>query len=446
MRYLATALVLVCAAPPLSAQVPGVEAMVQEVRVLATRLQGLKSSNAEQRLQRTEAVKAIDAFLEPLLAGHGWSLEHFVQVSSPLVEVYPEAVLRVVEVGLKRFPDARVLHDQTGLARLSMATRLKACAERLTALRAAEHSFRKALSVPPDSHTAHLGLSQVLDLSGRYGEALGQLDVAQRLAVAAEQALPLLPLWRGGLLLRAGKPAEALTVLNGEGINPALAAKVEVLVLRAHAMAGDLEQVESQAKSMAQKGDAARVALEHADALLWLGQRSEALALLAKKPVIEKGSEGAPAQALLAQSYAALELVATVTEFDPRSPVRVLLTKALGHSYSRALPDKEGKVREVDLSASPVLISHLLHTSPVQPVKQWGNRLLLVLCLKASPAWKPSPDEAVAVKAVSGLPSLKDLPAILLAMRFAVGDPEQACGLASWRIAESLQPRPAAPK
>jgi hypothetical protein len=218
----------------------------------------------------------------------------------------------------------------------------------------------------------------------------------------------------------------------------------QVLILRAHALAGDAAKVAEQAKAMAAAGDAGRADLEQADALLWLGKKAEALKLLAKKPA-GNGSEDNE-NSLLAQSYAALEQFANATEFGPSSPLRAALTKALGHSFKAALPDQGGKTQDVDLSGSPMMMAYTMTRAPAQPLKQWGNRLLLALCLKAAPGWKPATTEAFLSKSLKDMPGPDDLPGVLVAMCFAVGNPDEACGLASLRAAEKLQDKAPAKK
>lgn len=436
--------------PGLPAQdVPSVADMTSKAHALAKRLSALQeggSNSKEHKQDLAAATKAVDDFVEPVLGKPGYSLEHYVQISSPFLEVYAAAALKVAEAGLKHFPDSRFLYDHAGAARLHLAVERKPCKGRLDDLRAAEQSFRKALTLQPETFHAHVGLAQTLDLLGQQEEALRELDLAAKAVAAAKEKIPQLPLIRACMLLRANKPADALALLQSDQIDDETKKGVQILVLRAHALAGDAARVAAQAKAMEANGDPQRAALEHADALLWMGKKAEALKLLAKKPAVQKGSVEENEQAVLAQSYAALEQFAGATDFGASSPLRAALTKALGHAVVTMMPGKDGKTKEVDLSGSPVMMSHLLMSAPVEPIKQWGNRLLLVLCLKAAPAWKPGPEENLLKNALGVLPGPDDMPAVLLAMRYPVGDPDEVCGLASLRAAEKLQDKPAAPK
>jgi hypothetical protein len=445
MHRFAPWVLVTLATPPLNAQdPPGVQQMAQQAQELGKRLGGLQEDASENKQQIASACKEIDAFVEPMLDKPGYSLDHYVQVSSPLLEVYPAAALKVSEAGLKQFPDSRFLHDHVGFAHAKLADDQKPGAVWLTHMRAAEQAFRKSLTLKPETFHAHLGLCQVLDCLGQQEEALRELELSVKGAAEAQVPMPHLALRRGSLLLRANKPADALAALQSGTLDEAAREAAQVLILRAHALAGDAAKVEAQAKAMAAKGDPQRVALEHADALLWLGKKAEALKLLAKKP--PKEGEDERGQALLAQSCAALEQFANASDFGAGSPLRAALTKALGHSFKAALPDKDGKLKETDLSPSPVMMAHLVQKAPAAPVKEWGNRVLMVLCLKAAPAWKAGPEEALVTKSIGVPPGPDELPGVLLGMRYAVGDPHEACGLASVRAVEKLQDKPATPK
>jgi len=442
-RFAPWVLVALAIAPMNAQDPPGVQQMARQAQELGKRLGGLQEDAGENKKQIASACKEIDAFVEPMLGKPGYSLDHYVEVSSPLLAVYPAAALKVSEAGLKQFPDSRFLHDHVGFAHAKLADDQKPGAAWLTHMRAAEQAFRKSLTLKPETFHAHGGLCQVLDCLGQPEEALRELELTVKGAAEAQVPMPHLAFRRGSLLLRANKPAEALAALQSDTLDEAARESAQVLILRAHALAGDAAKVEAQAKAMEAKGDPQRVALEHADALLWLGKKAEAMKLLAKKPA--KGGEDESAQAQLAQSYAALEQFANATDFGAASPLRAALTKALGHAFKVMLPDKDGKMKEADLSGSPVMMAHLLQVAPIAPVKEWGNRVLMVLCLKAAPAWKAGPEETMVMKSIGALPGPDELPGVLLGMRYAVGDPNEACGLAGRRAAEKLQ-EPAAPK
>jgi tetratricopeptide (TPR) repeat protein len=439
---------------PLAAQeLPAVADLAKQVHELAQQLaEARDAGGAEDRAKVKTLTQAIDALIAPLLADEAKeaTVEHYVEASSPLLEPYPLAAVRVAEAGLKHFPDARFLYDHIGFAKTRLAADEKPCAQQLADFRAAEQAFRKALTLQPDTFHAHLGLFQALDHLGRYDEALQQLDVAAK--TAGSEAPPLLPLWRGCLLLRARKPAEAMAALQAEALQAKVDADGElkryvlVLLLRAAALGGDAAKVAAQTQALKAADDSPAATLEAADALLSIGKKADAMKLLANKPAAAKDGGDETETAQLAQSFAALEVVANATDFGAASPLRIPLGKALGHAFLTMLPDKSGKTKEVDLSGSPVMMGSLLRSAPAAPPKEWGNRLLLALCIEAMPAHKPSAEETKVAAAVKDVAKAEDLPAVLAAMNYAVGDPTEPCGLASLRCAEKLQGKPPAAK
>jgi thioredoxin-like negative regulator of GroEL len=353
--------------------------------------------------------------------------------------------VRVAEAGLKRFADSRFLWDHVGFATSKIAFEEQPSAAQMGRARKAADAFRKALTLQPDTYHAHLGLYQALDRLGEPEEALQQLEVAAKAATAAGEQLPLLPLLRGIALLHANKPADAVTSLQSDALPSEFKPAAQILTLRAYALAGDAAKVAAQIEALQKSDDSPRAALEGADALLWLGRKEDAMKLLAKKPAPAKEGDDEVEQAQLAQSFAALELFANATDFGAASPTRIPLGKALGHRFAAFLPDKSGKTREVDLSSSPVMMSSLLVSAPPEPMKDWANRLLQALCIEAMPAHKPSADESF-LRASTHPRGAEDLPAVLVAMRYALADPNEPCGLASRRAAEKLQGKPPAAK
>jgi len=435
---------------PLAAQeLPGVAELASQVHELAQQLAEAKDADGAEAGEKVKALtKAIDELVAPLLADAAGAkqatVEHYVEASSPLLVPYPLAAVRVAEAGLKRFPDARFLYDHIGFAKTKLADDEKPCAQQLADFRAAEQAFRKALTLQPDTFHAHLGLFQALDHLGRYDEALQQLDVAEK--TAGNEAPPMLPLWRGCLLVRARKPAEALAALQADDLQARVAADGELkkyvlaLMLRAAALAGDAAKVAAQTQALKAADDSPAATLEAADGLLAIGKKADAMKLLANKPAAGKDSDDERELAQLAQSFAALEVVANATDFGAASPLRIPLGKALGHSFHSMGADKSGKPYDLDLSGSPVMMGVLLRRAPATPPKEWGNRLLLALCIEAMPAHKPSPEETFLRASVKDdLPKAEDLSAVLAAMNYAVGDPTEPCGLASGRAAAKLQ-------
>src|SRR5262249_37428621 len=155
--------------------------MARAAQQHAARLHQLREAEGPPQTQSIQAaMKAIDDLVQPLLAEPGFTVEHYVEVSSPLLEEYAAAALKVAEAGLTHFPDSRFLFDHVGFAHTRIADESRPGKARMASLSAAEEAFRKGLKLQPDTYHAHLGLSQVLDLGMQPVEALRELAIGAK--------------------------------------------------------------------------------------------------------------------------------------------------------------------------------------------------------------------------------------------------------------------------
>lgn len=417
---------------------PTPAALAQRTAELVQRLVQLEAAAADAA-QLAAVQQQIDQLVAEL-GGDGFAVEHYVEVGSALLQHAPQAALAVSELGLQRFADSRFLLDHAGFAHAAIADGMRPTAARLGQLQQAEASFRKALQLQPDTCHAHFGLYQVLDLLDQPKAALAELEAALQLP-HDDKAMPFLWLRRASLLLRSNQPAQALAVLQSGEIDATDQRLARILTLRAHALAGDSRQVQAQVETLLRLDASDHATMVAADALLWLGKRGEAVKLLGQRPASATGGD-ADELPQRQQVFAALQAIAAVK--DPSTPsLRVPLTRALGHEFMVFDHDKSGKPREVDLSSSPRAMAQLLQSATVGTVKEWANHLLLALCLQALPGYRTPAQEAKLEAAMRVLPPAdpSSLPALLVAMRTAVGDPELAGGLISLRAAQQLEPK-----
>jgi tetratricopeptide (TPR) repeat protein len=419
--------------------VPSVAELTSTARELTAQhrdLHAVASRTGEQEQQLARCLTLLEALVARMEQTEGLSVEHYVEVSSPMIYVVPAQGVRVAEAGLKRFPDARFLWDHVGFARFSLAASLPPCAQRTAELQAAEQTFRKALALTPDTFHAHLGIYQVLAALDRCAEALAEFELAMR-DEAARAALP--EAWRHkvDLLLRCGRAADAVALLTAADAPTETDARI--LLLRARALAGDLEGVKAASADVG-KGAEPRKIVDAADALAYLGKKKEALELLALLPArgTAESVEGR-ARGLVLQCGAAMVVFWKASSFTPKGPLRAALTKALEHQI-KAIDSTKMPPKEADLSSSPVLIAQMLANMPAEPAKDWANRVLQVLSVRAIPGHKPGKFEAMVIEATKAqrIPGEDDLAAVFLAMRGDVGDPE-CCGvLTGLRALEKL--------
>ncbi|HEU4419899.1 MAG TPA: hypothetical protein VFT55_13285, partial [Planctomycetota bacterium] len=247
---------------------------------------------------------------------------------------------------------------------------------------------------------------------------------------------------RVGLLMRTDRAKEALAVLKSVTPEDDQKVDVQIMVLRATALAGDAAATLAAANALRSLESSPRTLVEAADALAYAGKTDEALKLLAQRPKRGKFASDEEREAqLYSQSAEAMEAFLTAADFSPGGPLRAALTKALDHHF--VVMGAGGK--QDDLAGSPLMMTKLLGGSgmPEEPIKDWGNHLLFVLSMRAVPAHKPTPAEQQLVDMMKKdrWPTADDIPGRLLALRAAVGEPDHAGTLTALRAVEKLDPK-----
>lgn len=427
-------------APAATAQAPSVEEVARTAQGLAQRLVQLQEQAAEDENASADlrAVQAeLDKFVKVLGETEGLSSEHFVHASAPLLEALPEQCVRVCELGLQRHPEARFLLDNLGFALLTLANDAPPAAAQFALGRRAEAAFRRALQHQPETFHAHLGLCQALDLLGQPEEALAQFELC---VADAEGRAVLGDAWElhASLLLCGGKPQDALDRLSPMVSSAADPIPLRILTLRARALLGDAAAVEKAAQALRSAEASPRTLIEAADALAYVGRTEAALALLAQRPPIGAWhDEQERIDQLYAQTGAAMEAFWRTKDVNA-PPFRAALTKALDHHM--LVMEAGAKGKQTDLASSPVMMAQMLATMPAEAIKDWGNHLLFVLCVRAAPAHQPSPleQQMAAIHAGKPQPTADDVPARLAALRRGVGHADAAAGLTGRRAAEQL--------
>jgi tetratricopeptide (TPR) repeat protein len=424
----------------IAAQTPSVEAIARTAQELTQRVVQLKDqvdADENARADLNAAQAELDAFVRKLGQMEGLTVEHFVQASAPLLETLPERCVSVCEAGLRHHTDARFLHDNLGFARLTLAAQRSPDAGQTTLAQQAAASFRQALKCQPETFHSHLGLSQALHLLGQGEEALQQFELCLQ---DADGRSALADAWdlRASLLLGGGKPQDALDLLSPMVSSAADPIPLRILTLRAKALLGDAAAVQKAADALRDAESSPRTLIEAADALAFVGKTKEALALLAQRPAIGKWhDEDERLAQLYAQTGAAMEAFWQAKDVST-TPFRAALTQALDHHI--LVMEAGAKGKQTDLAGSPVLMAQMLLTMPAEAIKDWGNHLLFVLCVRAAPSHEPSAleQQMAVVYAGKPQPGLDDVPARLAALRRDVGDVDAAGGLTGLRAAEKL--------
>ncbi|HEU4420334.1 MAG TPA: tetratricopeptide repeat protein, partial [Planctomycetota bacterium] len=421
------------------AQTPSEEDVARTARTLAQQLGEL--GRADDKAQLAAKRKDLAAFVALCVKGEGFTEQHFVRAGFPFLGGEWQAALAISEAGTARFPESRFLHDHVGYARITGAFAEPPSAARVAGLGAAEAAFRKALQCKPDTWHAHAGLYQVLEHLGYCDEALRELDKALQHAEAGA-TINLTWLRRTGLLMRCERAKEALAVLKAVTPEDDEKVDVQIMLLRATALCGDAAATQAAANALRALESSPRTLVEAADALAYAGKTDEALKLLAQRPKHGKfESEEEREAQLYSQSAEAMEAFLKATDFSPGGPLRAALTKALDHHFF--LMGAGG--RQDDLAGSPVMMTKLLGDSGMaeEPIKDWGNHVLFVLSMRAVPAHEPTPAEQqlVAMMKQQRWPTADDIPGRLLALRAAVGEPDQVGALTALRAVEKLDPK-----
>lgn len=425
--------------------IPSPQDMARHAQGLVQQAKLLRESDSATKEARAEADKAVADFAAGIAAGTGLEVDHYVQASSPLLEDFAQAALQIAEAGIARFADSRFLWDHVGMARLQIAVTNKPCEEQVAELKRSEQTYRKALSLAPDTFHAHLGIAQALSRLDRADEALAELDLAMQ-DEKVRSSIPSAFLHRAGLLMRVGRTKEAVKVLTDPGIDDELREPARLLLLRAHALGNDAAAATALIATMQKDAPGLPTILAAADALAYLGKKPEALKLLAQQPAAADGA--AAGEAGLAQGAAAMEAFWKATDVSPKGPLRAALTKALDHHFFVLDGAAKPQPKQTDVSSSPLMMSRLLAMAPPTPEKEWGNRVLLVLCIRAVRDHKPTPFETQVAAMTKDLrtPTEADVPAVVLAMRWDVGDPGAYGALTGLRAFEKLVPKAPAKK
>lgn len=430
--------------PPEPEELPSVEDVARTAKELGEQLEQIQGPHADAKLL-AQATKAMEDFVTKLEILEGLSPEHFVEASSPLLSEFPAYALRITQAGLNHFADSRFLFDHAGMARWSLAVQLPPSEQRMRALADTEQTYRKALSLTPDTFHAHVGLMQTLRLMGRIDEALEQCEWLTKDADAMA-ALPQFYVFEVGALLQANKPKEALARLAGKD-----GEDVQIYSLRAYALAGDASNAQKLIETMRKADPSPRTLVQAIDALLYLGKKPEAAKLLALCPKAATFSTEEERQdQLLSQCAAAMDVVSSATDWSPKSPLRVQLTKALDHHILVMDASAKPKPKEVDLSVSPTLLAKMLaNMSPgTESAKAWANCTLQVLCIRGIRAYTATPLEKQIAAAMKDqrLPTEADVPAIYAEMRMNISDPFAGGSLMALRAIEKLEAAMAAKK
>lgn len=424
-------------------EIPTPEVVGRAATQLAKRLELLQNLEGDHQKEIAEASGKIDEFATAVAEATGFQAEHFVAASSPLLEVAPKACLAIAEHGVKAFPTSRFLWDHAGMARLKLAMGTRPRASRTAELQVTEQAFRKGIALQPDTFHAHLGLAQALRELGRPADALAELEVATK-DDDGVRAAPTAWLLRAGLLMQCGKAKDAAAILSGDEVTDDLRPVARQLLLRAHALNGDAAAATALIAELRKDEPGMRSLIDAADALAFLGKKAEALQLLAQRtPLGEWKSEQERKDQLLSQNAAAMEAFWKATDVSAAGPLRAALLAALDHHIVIAGAGKPGEA-PVDLASSPPLLADMLATMPSEPDKDWANDVLFVLCLRAPADPKPNPLAAKMQPALNrGKPTgAADVPAVLTALRTAVGDPGVPGALTGLRAVEKLEAKP----
>ncbi len=407
-------------------------------------LRAVDKPDAEQKQALADAETKLAQLVRMATEASDWTIDHYVQASSPLLHDHADAALAISEAGIKHFAESRFLWDHKGLAQMARVANHLPSAERLAGLETAKKSLEKAFGLQPETWHAHAGMMQTLDLLGDVAGALRELDIVMkdeegRAAITTAWAM------RASMLLRSGKPAEAIAALETEAPKDLGAHVRPILLLRAHALKKDAAKVALAVTALLAVEDSPRMQLEVADALFFIGDKAGAAKALAKLPALGKWtSEEERIGQICTQSGAALAVYWKATDITPKGPLRAAMTKALDHKFVFMDPTAKPKPKETDLSSSPLAMTNLLKgamAADEENLKEWANRALLVLCLQALPAYKPTAIETgMLAQVLKNSPTAADLPAHAIDARWKLGDPDAACSLSGVHAIERLLP------
>ncbi len=416
---------------------------------LASRIQGQlvpTGSPASRQQDRAAAESELRNFVDRVCAHDQLTPAHVVELSTALLESNPADCFRVAEAGVRRFPESLHLLDHLGRSRLRHADTTWPSAERLRSLRAARLAFTRAVERKHTSAATYLGLFAVQRELGE--PSLSVLDAALAQRDAAEQ-IENPWLLRAGALLLLGKPEEAIRVLEQNQVPASMQATARILRLRALVLAGDAAPAQAQVPALLAADPSDRATAAAIDALLHLGQRAEALAVMRQRPVRAAEQESPEAVERRQQAFSAFSALARNPEWSTSTRIVPALANALRFKFVAtdwAGREEDGFEAPLDLSTSPPVLAALLPLSR-RPGQEslWARHILLALSLRAGSRHEPTAAEASFLRTFTheAQAPQADLPAILLALRVAIADPDALGALAAHRVASELA-RPAA--
>lgn len=439
------------AATPLAAQgVPSLEELEKTVQRLRdqVRFRALKQPTDEEAAALEQGEAELARFVETMTTLDGASERHYLLPIDAFLALYPSHALQLATAGLRRFPDSLQLLQASAIANFHVADQSFVNAARVHALQEAERTLRRMTALGCDSWTVHAGLARALDGLDRCEEALAELDAVALDPDGARDGTHR-PLQRVSLLMRAGRPKDALALLRAAAPGDATTATIDRLVLgvRACALAGDLVAARAAITSLREADHSTRALVESAAALAHLGENADALQLLATRPALAANADAGSDDTRWSRMAAATEALLRADDVSPAGPLRMALTTALDlHCWMGSDETRH------DFNTSPIVMAKMLGGMgmPEHPITVQGDHVLFVLCALAAPTHQPSGNERVLldVFAQDGpIPDATDVPARLLAIRRNVGDPEIGGALTALRVIDKLtKSAPAAAK
>ena len=396
---------------------------------------------AARQQERAVAESELRSLLDRVCAHDQLTPEQVVALSNALLETRPAECFQVAEAGVRRFPESLRLLDHLGRSRLRHAATTWPSAERLRSLHEARQAFTRAVARTPTSAATYLGLFAVQRELGE--PSLAVLDAALAQHDGAEQ-IENPWLLRAGALLLLGKAADAVRVLEQNQVPASMQAGARILRLRALVLTGDAEKAQTQVQALLAADPSDRATAAAIDALLHLGQRAEALAVMRQRPVRAAAQDSPEAVEQRQQAFSALSALARNPEWFTSTLVLPALAKALRFKFvvtdwrSR---EADGFEAPLDLSTSPPVLARMLPLRPMPgPESLCANHILFALSLRASNGYEPAAPEASFLRTFTHAAQAPqaDLPAILLALRVAITDPDALGALAAYRVASEL--------
>ena len=331
------------------------------------------------------AAEAVDSFL----ADPGeTSLEGFNELVVGLYRSQRfEDCLRVAGAGIDTFEQPFGMHEYAGLCGLVLAQDAENSGEMLTHSEAALASLLAARALDPESPPPQLYLYYVYSALGRFDQALAEFDAMCESSPYADQLTTSRHYTRGRILLGAGRYAEAVTELTGEGARAEeFGDKATHLVVRALALAGKPAEAVEEARELWDRAPSEESLSLLADALAYAGNATEALALLKETSLMAPLSEESEVAAAHKSRAVTTHLIALDGKRTP--DLRPQLTTLLDHKFIVAGSTTSG-TGYTDLAASPLCLAYLTRQVPWS-YSSWCNDLLFLLCVEDAVGYEPS--------------------------------------------------------